>query len=76
VSGTATLSFAVKEQAETTITLYNTLGQRVATFYEGTPQAGEQQRTQIDATGLSSGTYFYRMTAGDFTKTRRLTVVR
>jgi hypothetical protein len=76
VSSTATLSFAVKEQTETTITLYNTLGQRVATLYEGTPQAGEQQRTQLDATGLSSGTYFLRLQAGAHTTSQQVTVVR
>jgi hypothetical protein len=32
--------------------------------------------TTLNVDRLSSGTYFYRMTAGDFTKTRRLTVVR
>jgi surface protein len=76
VSSTATLSFAVKEQTETTITLYNTLGQRVATLYEGTPQTGEQQRTQLNATGLSSGTYFLRLQAGAHTTTQQVTVVR
>lgn len=76
VSSTATLSFAIKEQRETTITLYNTLGQRVATLYESTPQAGEQQQTQLDATGLSSGTYFLRLQAGAHTTTRQVTVVR
>lgn len=76
VSTTATLSFAVKEQAETRITLYNTLGQQVATVYKGTPRVGEQQTAQVDVSGLSSGTYFLRMEAGGRTQTRRLTVVK
>ncbi len=76
VSGQTTVSFAVKETQETTIQLYNTLGQRVATVYDGTPQAGEQQAAQIDVSGLSSGVYFLRLTAGGETKTQRLTVVK
>jgi len=76
VSTSANLSFAVKEQAETTIRLYNTLGQQVATVYEGTPQAGEQQRARIDVSGLSSGTYFLRLRADGKTETQRVTVVR
>ena len=76
VSSTATLSFAVKEQTETTITLYNTLGQRVATLYGGTPRDGERQRTQLDATGLSSRTYFLRLQAGAHTTSQQVTVVR
>lgn len=76
VSETATLRFAVKQQAEATIRLYNTLGQQVATVYEGTPQAGEGQVARIDVSGLPSGTYFLRLQDGDKTRTRRLTVVR
>lgn len=72
----ATLLFAVRERAETTITLHNTIGQRIATVYAGTPPAGEQQTTHFDATGLSSGTYFLRIRADGRLQTRRLTVVR
>lgn len=75
-SGTATLRFAVREQTEAKVTLYNTLGQRVRTLYRGTPTAGESQRIRLDATGLPSGVYLLRLRAGGQAKTRRLTVVR
>jgi hypothetical protein len=75
-SSNATLSFAVKEQAETTIRLYNTLGQQVATVYAGTPQAGEEQTARVDVSGLPSGAYFLRLSADGQTRTQRLTVVR
>ncbi len=76
ISNSATLSFAVKEQKETRITLYNTLGQQVATVYQGTPLAGERQTVQLDARALPSGTYFLRLQAGRRTKTERVTVIR
>lgn len=76
LSGTATLSFAVREQAEATVMLFNTLGQRIATLYEGTPPTGEPQTTQLDASGLPSGTYFIRLQRRGETKTQRVTVVR
>jgi hypothetical protein len=75
-SKTATLSFAVKEGAKATVAVYNTLGQRVKTLYDGVPPAGENQRIRLDARDLSSGTYFIRLKAGDKTRTQRLTVVR
>jgi len=75
-SGSTTLSFAVKEKAETTITLYNTLGQRVATVYEGIPQAGERQNIQLDVSGLSSGMYMIRLQMSDETRMEKMTVVR
>jgi hypothetical protein len=76
VSSTATLSFAVKEQREATIRLFDTLGQQVATVYSGTPQAGEQQTAQVDVSSLASGTYFLQLSTDRRTQTRRLTVVR
>lgn len=76
VSSMTTLSFAVQERAKTTITLYSTLGRQVATVYEGTPQAGEQQTARVDASGLSSGTYFLYLETDGQTRTQRLTVVR
>ncbi|MFO8098959.1 MAG: T9SS type A sorting domain-containing protein [Salinibacter sp.] len=71
----ATLAFAVKEKQETTLRLYNTLGQRVATLYRGTPTAGEEQTAALSASDLSSGTYFLRLQAGDRTETERITIV-
>ena len=70
------LTFAVREQTEATITVYNTLGQKVRTLYQGTPTSGEQQTARVDAGGLSSGVYFLRLRAGGHTKTQRVTVVR
>ncbi len=76
VQSQATLSFAVKEKQETTLRLYNTLGQRVATLYRGSPTAGETQTVRLSATDLTSGTYFVRLQTGDRTRTQRVTVVR
>jgi hypothetical protein len=59
-----------------TVSLYNVLGQRVRTLYQGTPQAGQLQDVTLDASSLSSGVYIVRMKAGGQTKTQRLTVVR
>ncbi len=75
-SGTATLRFAVKEETETRVVLYNTLGQQVRTLYDGTPTAGEGQRLRLEAAGLASGVYLVRLQADGRSKTRRLTVIR
>ena len=76
VSDDAIVSVAVKEAAETTVRLYNALGQRVATVYQGRPPAGERTTASLDATGLPSGIYFLRAQSGSHTETRRVTVVR
>lgn len=72
----ARLSFAVKEQVETTLILYNVLGQKVRTLYEGTPAAGEARTTPLDVSTLSSGVYILRLQAEGKAKTRKFTVVQ
>jgi hypothetical protein len=75
-SGQARVQFAVQESAETTIAVYNVLGQRVKTLYEGTPQAEQAETLALDASTLSSGTYFVRMQVEGKTVSQRLTVVK
>jgi hypothetical protein len=75
VSGQATIEYAVPEQSDVTVEVYDVLGRRVATLADGEKKAGEHS-VRLDASDLSSGTYFYRMRAEDFTQTRRLVVVR
>jgi hypothetical protein len=76
VRNRTTLSFAVKTSVETTLRLYNVLGQQVATLYRGTPAAEESQAVDLSAGDLSSGVYFLRLRAGERTVTERMTVVR
>lgn len=76
VSAGATVSFAVKERAEATLRLYNTLGQRVKTVYRGTPPAEQAQTVQVETSGLASGAYFLRLDVEGQTRTAQMTVVR
>ena len=39
-------------------------------------EAADSDYRAIDATGPSSGVYFYRLQAGDFVETKRMVVVR
>ncbi|PSQ79489.1 MAG: hypothetical protein BRD41_07245 [Bacteroidetes bacterium QS_1_63_11] len=75
-TGSATLEFGVKEATEVTVSVYNVLGQRVQTLYQGTPQADQVRDVTVDASALSSGVYFIRLQADGQTRTERLTVVR
>jgi hypothetical protein len=72
----ATVEFGVKEATETSVAVYNVLGQRVKTLYQGTPQANQMRDVTFNAGSLSSGVYFVRMQADGQTRTERLTVVR
>ena len=72
----ATVEFAVKDAQPVTIELYNTLGQRVQTVFEGTAQAEEMLTETIDGSRLASGLYIVRLKGERFTATRKITLVR
>jgi hypothetical protein len=76
VSSTAILSFAVKGQARATVAVYDMLGRRTATLFEGRPTAGESTRLRLDASGLPSGPYIIQLRADGQAQTQRMTVVR
>lgn len=72
------LRFGVRETGEATLTLYNVLGQRVATLYGGSPAGGKTQVVQLGADQLAelpSGTYFVQLKAHSV-KTQRFVLVR
>ena len=76
VSSTATLSFAVKEEAEASVAVYDMLGRKVQTLFDGRPTPGESTRLRLDASGLPSGPYIIRLRADGQTRTQRMMVVR
>ena len=69
-----TIRYAVPQQTDVTVRLYDVLGRQVQTIVNG-PQVGRVE-TRLDVSELPSGTYFVRMRADTFAATRRLTVIR
>jgi photosystem II stability/assembly factor-like uncharacterized protein len=58
-----------------TLKVYDVLGNEVTTLFEGYKPAGSY-RVNFDATGLSSGFYFYKLTAGIFSETKKMILIR
>ncbi len=69
------IDFALPEASQVTLSVYNMLGQQVATLEDGFLSAG-QHSISFDASDLSSGIYLYRLQAGDQVMTRTLTLVK
>jgi hypothetical protein len=70
-----TIRFGLPERSHVLLTVFNTLGQQVATLVQGEQDAGYHE-VRFDATGFSSGVYFYRLQAGNFLQTRKMALVR
>ena len=72
---TTNISFTLPEASEVSLEVYNMQGQRVASLVNGSMSAGSHI-VSFDATNLSSGIYLYRMTAGAFTATNKMMLVK
>jgi hypothetical protein len=71
----ATVRYTLPEDGTVTLSVYNVLGQRVATLVDGRQSAGRKQRT-LDTSSFGSGVYFLRLNTKDEIVTERLTIVR
>lgn len=69
------LRYAINSRQYVTLKVYNLLGKEVATLVNGYKETGSYT-VNFDASNLSSGVYIYKLQAGDFTQTRKMTLVK
>ncbi|MFN0158538.1 MAG: reprolysin-like metallopeptidase [Bacteroidota bacterium] len=69
------ISYALPREIDVRLEVFNLLGERVALLVDEKMSAGYHSAI-FDALGLSSGLYLYRLQAGEFEQTRKLTLVR
>ena len=72
---TTDISFSLSQAAVVKLEVLNILGQTVATLHEGPLEAGAHSATW-DGSSVGSGVYFYRLTADDFTTTRKMMLLK
>jgi len=70
-----TITFSIPSSEFVKLSVFNTLGQRVATLVNQRLNAG-QYSLLFDASNLNSGIYYYRIEAGNFSSTKRLVLIR
>lgn len=71
---TTTIRFALPAAGRTRLSLYDPRGRHVRTVLDRDLEAGEHELV-LDARGLASGVYWYRLESGSFTATRRMALV-
>jgi hypothetical protein len=72
---TTNFQFSIASLQLTILKVYDVLGREVATLVNEVKPPGEYT-VWWDATGVPSGVYFYRLTAGAFSETRKLILLR
>ncbi|OYV85950.1 MAG: hypothetical protein B7Z63_04735 [Ignavibacteriae bacterium 37-53-5] len=69
------IGYKLSAVSSVTLKVYDALGREVAALVEARQNAGYHQIT-FNASKLSSGVYFYRITAGTFTDVKKLVLVK
>jgi len=69
------ITYLVPDAADVRLEIFDLLGKRIRLLEQGVKPSGQYEVT-FDASGLSSGVYFYTLTAGNFTQTRKMVVVK
>jgi hypothetical protein len=58
-----------------TLKVYDVIGREIATLAEGIHSAGSYS-VQFDATSLSSGVYYYKLSAGSFSNIKKMLILK
>ena len=69
------IKFNVARLSDVKIIVYDVTGREVRTIVNERLQAGKYE-TAFDGVQLSSGVYFYRLTVGDFSETKRMVLIK
>ncbi|HRI46683.1 MAG TPA: choice-of-anchor D domain-containing protein [Ignavibacteriaceae bacterium] len=70
-----TINYSIPNAEYVTIKVFNTLGEEVATLFNGNMEAGKHSLS-FDASKLSSGMYIYRLSAGNFTQIKKMLLAK
>ncbi len=70
-----TIKYAIPNSGKVLLKVYNVLGKEVITLVNEVKEAGEYE-VQFNAGELSSGVYFYKIEAGEFSKIRKMILLR
>jgi len=75
-----TINFSLPVASNARLEIFNLLGQVVATPFDGMAEAGEHKIVwdgrNSSGVGVASGIYLYRLTAGNFVQTRKMTLIQ
>ncbi|MBN2001517.1 endo-1,4-beta-xylanase [candidate division KSB1 bacterium] len=69
------IKYTISSRQFVTLKIYNILGKELDTLVNDVKPAGEY-KINFDASGLSSGVYFYTLHAGSFVQTKKLMVLK
>ena len=73
---TTSIQFTIPKMSNVSLNVYNVSGQLVASLINNELRTEGSYSFQFDASGIASGMYFYKLSAGEFTETRKMIVMK
>ena len=71
-----TINFSIPVSSKVSLKVYDPAGREVSTLVNEFKSAGNYSVNFTAGSGLNSGVYFYTMTAGEFTVTKKLILLK
>jgi len=71
-----TITFALKNTEHATVTVYNMLGQEIATLFNGVATANEPYSLSFDARNLPSGMYVYALRSANRNEVKKMNLLK
>ncbi|MBL1214337.1 MAG: T9SS type A sorting domain-containing protein [Ignavibacteriae bacterium] len=72
---TTNINFSIADEGEVKLEIYNMLGEKISTLVNQYLSAGNYSADWSSA-GLPSGTYIYRLTANDYSQSRKMILLK
>ena len=72
---TTSIKFSIPTSGNVRLSVYDVLGNEVATLQKGKMNAGNYI-VDFNSTGLSSGVYFYKLTADNFSEVKKMVLIK
>jgi hypothetical protein len=72
---TTTIKFSVLKKTDVVLTVFNSIGEDVVTLINDEKPAGSYE-VEFNATGLTSGIYYYKIVTNDFIQTKKMILIK
>ncbi|MCZ6777211.1 MAG: T9SS type A sorting domain-containing protein [Ignavibacteria bacterium] len=71
-----TITFTVEKRGQTTLSVFNLIGQQIATLFSGDAEPGRVYTTRFDATSLANGIYFYKLVSNEQSSIKKMILLK
>ena len=70
-----TITYSIPKESQVSLKIYDVMGREVVELVSGKQSTGSYN-VEFDAASLASGTYFYKLVAGDFISVKKMVLLK